>query len=64
MAPGINRLKTWILIAALGGLFVLVGGWIGGTNGAVIALVIALIFNFSMYWFSDRIGSRRRSRSR
>ena len=25
MAPGINRLKTWILIAALGGLFVLVG---------------------------------------
>ena len=55
MAPGINRLKTWILIAALGGLFVLVGGWIGGTNGATIALVIALIFNFSMYWFSDRI---------
>ena len=55
MAPGINRLKTWVLIAALGGLFVLVGGWIGGTNGATIALVIALIFNFSMYWFSDRI---------
>jgi heat shock protein HtpX len=55
MAPGINRLKTWILIAALGGLFVLVGAWIGGTNGAVVALVIALIFNFSMYWFSDRI---------
>ena len=55
MAPGINRLKTWILIAALGGLFILVGAWIGGTNGAVVALVIALIFNFSMYWFSDRI---------
>jgi heat shock protein HtpX len=55
MAPGINRLKTWILIAALGGLFVIVGQWIGGTNGAVIALAIALVFNFSMYWFSDRI---------
>jgi heat shock protein HtpX len=55
MAPGINRLKTWILIAALGGLFVLVGGWVGGTTGAVIALGIALVFNFSMYWFSDRI---------
>ena len=55
MAPGINRLKTWILIAAMGGLFVLVGSWIGGTSGAVIALGIALIFNFSMYWFSDRI---------
>jgi heat shock protein HtpX len=55
MAPGINRLKTWILIAALGALFVLVGQWIGGTNGAVIALAIALVFNFSMYWFSDKI---------
>jgi heat shock protein HtpX len=55
MAPGINRLKTWVLIAALGALFVLIGQWIGGTNGAVIALVIALVFNFAMYWFSDRI---------
>jgi heat shock protein HtpX len=55
MAPGINRLKTWVLIAALGGLFVLVGQWIGGTNGAITALVIALVFNLAMYWFSDRI---------
>jgi heat shock protein HtpX len=55
MAPGINRLKTWVLIAALGGLFVIVGELLGGTNGAVIALVLALVFNFSMYWFSDRI---------
>jgi heat shock protein HtpX len=54
MAPGINRLKTWILIAALGGLFVLIGSF-WGTNGAAIALVLALVFNFSMYWFSDRI---------
>jgi heat shock protein HtpX len=55
MAPGINRLKTWVLIAALGGLFVLVGQWVGGTSGATIALVIALVFNLAMYWFSDRI---------
>jgi heat shock protein HtpX len=52
---GLNRVKTWILIAALGGLFVLVGGWLGGTQGAAIALAIALVFNFSMYWFSDKI---------
>ena len=52
---GLNRVKTWILIAALGGLFVLIGAAIGGSNGAVIALAIALVFNFSMYWFSDRI---------
>jgi heat shock protein HtpX len=52
---GFNRVKTWVLIAALGGLFVLIGGLLGGTQGATIALAIALVFNFSMYWFSDRI---------
>ena len=52
---GLNRVKTWILIAALGGLFVLIGGAIGGQDGAMIALGIALVFNFSMYWFSDKI---------
>ena len=52
---GLNRVKTWILIAALGGLFVLIGAAIGGSNGAVVALGIALLFNFSMYWFSDKI---------
>jgi heat shock protein HtpX len=52
---GLNRVKTWILIAALGGLFVLIGGAIGGQSGMVLALGIALVFNFSMYWFSDKI---------
>ncbi len=51
---GLNRVKTWILIAALGGAFVLVGS-IWGTGGMVLALAIALVFNFSMYWFSDKI---------
>ena len=52
---GVNRIKTWALIAALGGLFVLIGQWLGGTSGAITALGIALVFNFSMYWFSDKI---------
>jgi heat shock protein HtpX len=55
MHAGFNRMKTWVLIAALGGLFVLIGAWLGGTSGAVVALAIALVFNFSMYWFSDKI---------
>ena len=50
----LNRIKTWILIAALGGLFVAIGS-IWGTSGMIIALIIALVFNFSMYWFSDKI---------
>lgn len=52
---GMNRFKTWILIAGLGGMFVLIGYWIRGTSGMVVALLIALAFNFSMYWFSDKI---------
>jgi heat shock protein HtpX len=52
---GINRVKTWILIAALGGLFVGIGALVGGRSGASIALVLALVFNLAMYWFSDRI---------
>jgi heat shock protein HtpX len=52
---GINRAKTWILIAALGGLFVVIGYAIGGRAGMTIALGIAFVFNFAMYWFSDRL---------
>jgi heat shock protein HtpX len=61
MTPGINRAKTWILIAAMGGLFVLVGAWLGmitkagPTTGAVIGLAIGLTFNFAMYWWSGSI---------
>lgn len=50
-----NRLKTVILLAALGGLLVILGGYFGGKNGATIALVIALAMNFGSYWFSDKI---------
>src|SRR5207245_2262277 len=51
----VNRVKTWVLIAGLGGLFIVIGSLIGGGRGATIALAIALVFNFSMYWFSDKI---------
>jgi heat shock protein HtpX len=51
----VNRVKTWVLIAALGGLFIVIGAAIGRGTGAIIALIFALIFNFAMYWFSDKI---------
>ncbi len=50
-----NQFKTLILLAALGGLLVVLGGYMGGKNGATIALVIAIALNFGSYWFSDRI---------
>jgi heat shock protein HtpX len=52
---GVNRVKSWLLIATLAGLFVVVGAVIGGGWGATIALGLALVFNFAMYWASDRI---------
>ncbi|HET9723056.1 MAG TPA: zinc metalloprotease HtpX [Actinomycetota bacterium] len=55
---GINRVKTWALIAAMGGLFVLIGAILGGRRGATIALLVALVFNFAMYWFSGSIAVR------
>lgn len=55
MTIGINRVKTWVLIAAMAGLFVVVGAAIGGGQGATIALGLALVFNFIMYWSSDKI---------
>jgi heat shock protein HtpX len=57
MTPGINRLKTWVLIAALGGLFVVIGSF-WGVQGAVLGLAIALVFNVAMYWWSGSIAVR------
>jgi heat shock protein HtpX len=52
---GINRVKSWLLIAGLAALFVAIGALVGGRQGATVALGLALVFNFAMYWFSDRI---------
>ena len=48
-------LRTTILMAALGGLLVVIGYAIGGVGGATGFLAIALLLNFIFYWFSDRI---------
>ncbi len=50
-----NYLKTTILLAALTGLLVVLGNALGGTQGAIIAFVIALGMNFFSYWYSDKI---------
>lgn len=50
-----NIFKTFVLLAALGGLLVLAGDLLWGTSGAVIGLGIGLLFVGGSYWFSDRI---------
>ncbi|MFH1313950.1 MAG: zinc metalloprotease HtpX [Candidatus Eisenbacteria bacterium] len=54
-----NRTRTFLLMLTLTGLFVLVGGLLGGRQGAVIAFGFAAIMNFITYWFSDKIVLKR-----
>ena len=50
-----NTIKTFTLLAALGGLLVAVGGLLGGADGMVIALVFAIAMNGFVYWKSDTL---------
>ncbi len=50
-----NAFKTTILLTALTMLLVLAGEYIAGTNGALIAFVIAAATNFFSYFYSDKI---------
>jgi heat shock protein HtpX len=48
-------LRTTILMAALGGLLVVIGAAIGGPSTALTFLFIALAINFFAYFFSDKM---------
>jgi heat shock protein HtpX len=50
-----NTIKTTLLLATLSVLLVLLGDYLGGSQGALMALIFAAIMNFGSYWFSDKI---------
>ncbi|MCS6805978.1 MAG: zinc metalloprotease HtpX [Acidobacteriota bacterium] len=50
-----NRFKTVALLATLTALLLWGGQALGGQSGLMIALGLALVMNFSAYWFSDKI---------
>jgi heat shock protein HtpX len=50
-----NTIRTTLLLGALTGLLMLIGGYFGGKNGVVIAFLFAMVMNFGSYWFSDKI---------
>ncbi len=47
-----NTLKTFILVAALTGLLLVIGQAVGGRSGLIVFAGFAVVMNLAMYWFS------------
>lgn len=50
-----KTLKTALLLGILTVILVVIGGLLGGPNGAKTAFMFALVINFISYWFCDKI---------
>jgi len=50
-----NMLKTAVLMAAITALFMAIGAFVGGQQGMLLALLVAVALNFLSYWFSDTL---------
>src|SRR5262249_26392598 len=50
-----NSLKTVLLLGVLSGLLLWVGGMLGGSNGLVIGLLLAVGMNFFSYFCSEKL---------
>jgi heat shock protein HtpX len=50
-----NAFRTTVLLAALTALFMVVGYFIGGTSGMMMALGFALLTNLFSYWNADKL---------
>lgn len=48
-----SQIKTFILLALLSGLLIVIGGALGGRVGIIIAFGLALVMNIWSYWYSD-----------
>lgn len=51
----VNNMKTAVLLAGLGGLCMVIGQAVGGSNGLVVGLLIGLAMAGGSYWFSDKL---------
>ena len=50
-----TQARTWVILAGLAGLFIAIGGLIGGSSGIILFAGIAIVFNLVMFWFSDKL---------
>ncbi len=48
-------IRTTLLLAALGAIFLGVGWLLGGSGGMFMALILSLVMNVGAYWFSDKM---------
>lgn len=53
-----NTVKTFTLLAGLGGFMVLIGSLLGGPTGTIIGLGLGLVMVGSSYWMSDKLAVR------
>ena len=53
-----NTFKTFVLLAALGGILVVIGGALWGATGAIIGFAIGIAFVGFSYWNSDKLAIR------
>ena len=53
-----TQARTWVIISALGALFVGLGYLFGGSSGLILFALIAVVFNLVRFWFSDRLALR------
>lgn len=53
-----NTAKTFVLLAGLGGFFVLLGRVFAGPGGMTIGLIMGLVMVGASYWFSDKLAIR------
>ena len=50
-----NGFKTLMLLAAMTALFMALGYTLGGSGGAIMALVMAAAMNLFTFWNADKI---------
>ena len=53
-----NGIKTAFLLGLMGAVILVIGAWLGGTTGLVVALVIAVGINGFSYWNSGKMALR------
>ena len=53
-----NTFKSTLLLVVLTLFLILVGDWVGGRNGMVLAFVLSVVFNFGTYFYSDKLALR------